>query len=178
MGETTLEKALGCFPRDREEELRGLDVAHCQFLFRFGASQTSESSKSDLENGDHDGSVDSEEEEERPPPSPHKGSTPEQKDSDSCQGTGAGSASLGLQGSQQHSHTASSPGQSPVPPGQGKRECQGSLCASGVSGSCSPCVRQPHRENPRERVPAMAGLGMRRALRSPCTQAIPWFCVP
>ncbi|XP_068045395.1 serine/threonine-protein phosphatase 6 regulatory subunit 2 [Anomalospiza imberbis] len=55
---------------------------------RFGASQTSESSKSDLENGDHDGSVDSEEEEERPPPSPHKGSTPEQKDSDSCQGAG------------------------------------------------------------------------------------------
>ncbi|XP_033367590.1 serine/threonine-protein phosphatase 6 regulatory subunit 2, partial [Parus major] len=36
---------------------------------RFGASQTSESSRSDLENGDHDGSVDSEEEEEqRPPP--------------------------------------------------------------------------------------------------------------
>ncbi|XP_054150053.1 serine/threonine-protein phosphatase 6 regulatory subunit 2 [Melozone crissalis] len=56
---------------------------------RFGASQTSESSKSDLENGDHDGSVDSEEEEERPPPpSPHKGSAPEQKDSDSCQGAG------------------------------------------------------------------------------------------
>ncbi|XP_041261504.1 serine/threonine-protein phosphatase 6 regulatory subunit 2 [Onychostruthus taczanowskii] len=55
---------------------------------RFGASQTSESSKSDLENGDHDGSVDSEEEEERPPPSPRKGSTPEQKDSDSCQGAG------------------------------------------------------------------------------------------
>ncbi|XP_071274532.1 serine/threonine-protein phosphatase 6 regulatory subunit 2 isoform X4 [Agelaius tricolor] len=59
---------------------------------RFGASQTSESSKSDLENGDHDGSVDSEEEEERPPPpSPHKGSTPEQKDSDSCQASTAAS---------------------------------------------------------------------------------------
>ncbi|KAF2982535.1 hypothetical protein EK904_006849 [Melospiza melodia maxima] len=73
--------------RDREEELRDPGVAHSQFPFRFGASQTSESSKSDLENGDHDGSVDSEEEEERPPPpSPHKGSTPEQKDSDSCQG--------------------------------------------------------------------------------------------
>ncbi|NXA80747.1 PP6R2 phosphatase, partial [Thryothorus ludovicianus] len=56
---------------------------------RFGASQTSESSKSDLENGDHDGSVDSEEEEEQPPPpSPHKGSTPERKDSDSSQGPG------------------------------------------------------------------------------------------
>ncbi|KAL9854699.1 LOW QUALITY PROTEIN: serine/threonine-protein phosphatase 6 regulatory subunit 2 [Geothlypis trichas] len=56
---------------------------------RFGASQTSESSRSDLENGDHDGSVDSEEEEERPPPpSPHKGSAPEQKDPDSCQGAG------------------------------------------------------------------------------------------
>ncbi|RMB90247.1 hypothetical protein DUI87_33383 [Hirundo rustica rustica] len=58
---------------------------------RFGASQTSESSKSDLENGDHDGSVDSEEEEERPPPpSPHKGGTAERKDSDSSQGAGAG----------------------------------------------------------------------------------------
>ncbi|NXH63988.1 PP6R2 phosphatase, partial [Rhabdornis inornatus] len=56
---------------------------------RFGASQTSESSKSDLENGDHDGSVDSEEEEEQPPPpSPHKGGTPERKDSDSSQGAG------------------------------------------------------------------------------------------
>ncbi|NWV29392.1 PP6R2 phosphatase, partial [Origma solitaria] len=56
---------------------------------RFGASQTSESPKSDLENGDHDGSVDSEEEEEQqPPPSPNKGSTPEQKDSDSSQGAG------------------------------------------------------------------------------------------
>lgn len=57
---------------------------------RFGASQTSESSKSDLENGDHDGSVDSEEEEEQPPPpSPHKGGTPERKDTDSsCQGAG------------------------------------------------------------------------------------------
>ncbi|NXX32366.1 PP6R2 phosphatase, partial [Nicator chloris] len=56
---------------------------------RFGASQTSESSKSDLENGDHDGSVDSEEEEERaPPPSPHKGGTPERKEADSSQGPG------------------------------------------------------------------------------------------
>ncbi|NXC07284.1 PP6R2 phosphatase, partial [Orthonyx spaldingii] len=57
---------------------------------RFGASQTSESSKSDLENGDHDGSVDSDEEEEQqpPPPSPNKGSAPEQKDSDSSQGAG------------------------------------------------------------------------------------------
>ncbi|NWH84391.1 PP6R2 phosphatase, partial [Aegithalos caudatus] len=54
---------------------------------RFGASQTSESSKSDLENGDHDGSVDSEEEEEPPPPSPHKGNTPERKDSEPSQGT-------------------------------------------------------------------------------------------
>ncbi|NWU32842.1 PP6R2 phosphatase, partial [Hylia prasina] len=52
---------------------------------RFGASQTSESSKSDLENGDHDGSVDSEEEEE---PSPHKGSTPERKDPEPSQGAG------------------------------------------------------------------------------------------
>ncbi|XP_066175050.1 serine/threonine-protein phosphatase 6 regulatory subunit 2 isoform X5 [Sylvia atricapilla] len=56
---------------------------------RFGASQTSESSKSDLENGDHDGSVDSEEEEEQlPPPSPHKGSTPERKDTEPSQGAG------------------------------------------------------------------------------------------
>ncbi|XP_014746267.1 PREDICTED: serine/threonine-protein phosphatase 6 regulatory subunit 2 isoform X2 [Sturnus vulgaris] len=56
---------------------------------RFGASQTSESSKSDLENGDHDGSVDSEEEEEQPPPpSPHKGGTAERKDADSSQGAG------------------------------------------------------------------------------------------
>ncbi|NXR72075.1 PP6R2 phosphatase, partial [Pycnonotus jocosus] len=56
---------------------------------RFGASQTSESSKSDLENGDHDGSVDSEEEEEQPPPpSPHKGGTPERKDSEPSQGAG------------------------------------------------------------------------------------------
>ncbi|NXB58287.1 PP6R2 phosphatase, partial [Struthidea cinerea] len=57
---------------------------------RFGASQTSESSKSDLENGDHDGSVDSEEEEEQqlPPASPNKGSTAEQKDSESSQGAG------------------------------------------------------------------------------------------
>ncbi|TRZ11930.1 hypothetical protein HGM15179_015171 [Zosterops borbonicus] len=56
---------------------------------RFGASQTSESSKSDLENGDHDGSVDSEEEEEQPPPpSPHKGSTPDRKDTEPSQGAG------------------------------------------------------------------------------------------
>ncbi|NXH29759.1 PP6R2 phosphatase, partial [Myiagra hebetior] len=57
---------------------------------RFGASQTSESSKSDLENGDHDGSVDSEEEEEQqpPPPSPNKGSTAEQKDPEPSQGAG------------------------------------------------------------------------------------------
>ncbi|KAM4901971.1 serine/threonine-protein phosphatase 6 regulatory subunit 2 isoform 4-T4 [Sylvia borin] len=57
---------------------------------RFGASQTSESSKSDLENGDHDGSVDSEEEEEQPPPpSPHKGSTPEKKDTEPSQASTA-----------------------------------------------------------------------------------------
>ncbi|XP_066175048.1 serine/threonine-protein phosphatase 6 regulatory subunit 2 isoform X4 [Sylvia atricapilla] len=57
---------------------------------RFGASQTSESSKSDLENGDHDGSVDSEEEEEQlPPPSPHKGSTPERKDTEPSQASAA-----------------------------------------------------------------------------------------
>ncbi|NWQ95390.1 PP6R2 phosphatase, partial [Burhinus bistriatus] len=62
---------------------------------RFGASQTSESSsKSDLENGDHDGSVDSEEEEEteqQPPPSSannNKNSISEQKDSDSSEGSG------------------------------------------------------------------------------------------
>ncbi|XP_071590382.1 serine/threonine-protein phosphatase 6 regulatory subunit 2 isoform X2 [Heliangelus exortis] len=60
---------------------------------RFGASQTSESSsKSDLENGDHDGSVDSEEEEETeqqpPPSSASKSNTPEQKDSDSSEGAG------------------------------------------------------------------------------------------
>ncbi|NXI33666.1 PP6R2 phosphatase, partial [Sterrhoptilus dennistouni] len=56
---------------------------------RFGASQTSESSKSDLENGDHDGSVDSEEEEEQPPPpSPHKGSAPDRKDTEPSQGAG------------------------------------------------------------------------------------------
>ncbi|NXP73674.1 PP6R2 phosphatase, partial [Ramphastos sulfuratus] len=54
---------------------------------RFGASQTSESSsKSDLENGDHDGSVDSEEEEteQQPPPSSAtttKSNVSEQKDS-------------------------------------------------------------------------------------------------
>ncbi|KAM6385867.1 serine/threonine-protein phosphatase 6 regulatory subunit 2 isoform 4-T7 [Alca torda] len=62
---------------------------------RFGASQTSESSsKSDLENGDHDGSVDSEEEEEteqQPPPSSAnttKNNVSEQKDSDSSEGAG------------------------------------------------------------------------------------------
>ncbi|XP_062348403.1 serine/threonine-protein phosphatase 6 regulatory subunit 2 isoform X3 [Cinclus cinclus] len=56
---------------------------------RFGTTQASESSKSDLENGDHDGSVDSEEEEEQQPlPSLHKGGTPERKESDSSQGTG------------------------------------------------------------------------------------------
>ncbi|XP_075285143.1 serine/threonine-protein phosphatase 6 regulatory subunit 2 isoform X1 [Opisthocomus hoazin] len=61
---------------------------------RFGASQTSESSsKSDLENGDHDGSVDSEEEEEAeqqpPPPSANnKNNVSEQKDSDSSEGSG------------------------------------------------------------------------------------------
>lgn len=73
-------------------------VAHSQFPLRFGASQTSESSKSDLENGDHDGSVDSEEEEEQqpPPPSPNKGSTAEQKDSESSQGTGFAGAQPGI----------------------------------------------------------------------------------
>ncbi|NXM31455.1 PP6R2 phosphatase, partial [Oxyruncus cristatus] len=62
---------------------------------RFGASQTSEgSSKSDLENGDHDGSVDSEEEEEPeqqpPPPSANspKSNISEQKDSDTSEGAG------------------------------------------------------------------------------------------
>ncbi|NXG04546.1 PP6R2 phosphatase, partial [Sakesphorus luctuosus] len=62
---------------------------------RFGASQTSEgSSKSDLENGDHDGSVDSEEEEEPeqqpPPPSANspKSSVAEQKDSETSEGSG------------------------------------------------------------------------------------------
>ncbi|KAM6292918.1 serine/threonine-protein phosphatase 6 regulatory subunit 2 [Porphyrio hochstetteri] len=62
---------------------------------RFGASQTSESSsKSDLENGDHDGSVDSEEEEEaeqQPPPSSansSKSNAPEQKDCDASEGSG------------------------------------------------------------------------------------------
>ncbi|NWX06268.1 PP6R2 phosphatase, partial [Caloenas nicobarica] len=62
---------------------------------RFGASQTSESSsKSDLENGDHDCSVDSEEEEEteqQPPPSSansNKNNVSEQKDSDSSEGSG------------------------------------------------------------------------------------------
>ncbi|NWU55042.1 PP6R2 phosphatase, partial [Dromas ardeola] len=62
---------------------------------RFGASQTSESSsKSDLENGDHDGSVDSEEEEEteqQPLPSSAnnaKNNISEQKDSDSSEGVG------------------------------------------------------------------------------------------
>ncbi|XP_069717313.1 serine/threonine-protein phosphatase 6 regulatory subunit 2 [Phaenicophaeus curvirostris] len=59
---------------------------------RFGASQTSESSsKSDLENGDHDGSVDSEEEEEteqQPPPSANNKSVSEQKGSESSEGSG------------------------------------------------------------------------------------------
>ncbi|NWW77676.1 PP6R2 phosphatase, partial [Climacteris rufus] len=55
---------------------------------RFGASQASESSKSDLENGDHEGSVDSEEEEEQPKPPPHKGSGPEQKESGTSEGAG------------------------------------------------------------------------------------------
>ncbi|XP_067387504.1 serine/threonine-protein phosphatase 6 regulatory subunit 2 isoform X2 [Emydura macquarii macquarii] len=62
---------------------------------RFGVSQTSESSsKSDLENGDHDGSVDSEEEEETeeqtPPPTENtnKNNPSEQKDSDSNEGSG------------------------------------------------------------------------------------------
>ncbi|XP_050180978.1 serine/threonine-protein phosphatase 6 regulatory subunit 2 [Myiozetetes cayanensis] len=60
---------------------------------RFGVSQTSEgSSKSDLENGDHDGSVDSEEEEEQQPPPPSanspKSNISEQKDSDTSEGAG------------------------------------------------------------------------------------------
>ncbi|XP_063998889.1 serine/threonine-protein phosphatase 6 regulatory subunit 2 isoform X2 [Pogoniulus pusillus] len=61
---------------------------------RFGASQTSESSsKSDLENGDHDGSVDSEEEEteQQPPPASAatKSNVSEQKDSSaSSEGSG------------------------------------------------------------------------------------------
>ncbi|NXU76085.1 PP6R2 phosphatase, partial [Oreotrochilus melanogaster] len=66
-------------------------LARQKILDKFGASQTSESSsKSDLENGDHDGSVDSEEEEETeqqpPPSSASKSNTPEQKDSDSSEG--------------------------------------------------------------------------------------------
>ncbi|XP_072216724.1 serine/threonine-protein phosphatase 6 regulatory subunit 2 [Excalfactoria chinensis] len=62
---------------------------------RFGASQASEgSSKSDLENGDHDGSVDSEEEEETEQQVPsssansNKSNTAEQKESDSSEGSG------------------------------------------------------------------------------------------
>uniref|UniRef100_A0A7M4EBZ6 Protein phosphatase 6 regulatory subunit 2 n=1 Tax=Crocodylus porosus TaxID=8502 RepID=A0A7M4EBZ6_CROPO len=62
---------------------------------RFGVSQTSESSsKSDLENGDHDGSVDSEEEEEaeeQTSPSTvnaNKSNTSEQKGTDSSEGEG------------------------------------------------------------------------------------------
>ncbi|TFK00884.1 cleft lip and palate transmembrane protein 1-like protein [Platysternon megacephalum] len=62
---------------------------------RFGVSQTSESSsKSDLENGDHDGGVDSEEEEEREEQTPpltentNKNNPSEQKDSDSTDGSG------------------------------------------------------------------------------------------
>ncbi|XP_074832609.1 serine/threonine-protein phosphatase 6 regulatory subunit 2 isoform X2 [Carettochelys insculpta] len=61
---------------------------------RFGASQTSESSsKSDLENGDHDGSVDSEEEETEEHTTPpmentNKNNASEQKDTDSTEGSG------------------------------------------------------------------------------------------
>nr|XP_005294614.1 serine/threonine-protein phosphatase 6 regulatory subunit 2 isoform X1 [Chrysemys picta bellii] len=62
---------------------------------RFGVSQTSESSsKSDLENGDHDGSVDSEEEEETEEQTTpltentNKNNPSEQKDSDSTEGSG------------------------------------------------------------------------------------------
>uniref|UniRef100_A0A803Y1L3 Protein phosphatase 6 regulatory subunit 2 n=1 Tax=Meleagris gallopavo TaxID=9103 RepID=A0A803Y1L3_MELGA len=62
---------------------------------RFGASQASESSsKSDLENGDHDGSVDSEEEEETEQQVPsssansNKSNAAEQKESDSSEGSG------------------------------------------------------------------------------------------
>ncbi|NXN99255.1 PP6R2 phosphatase, partial [Rhinopomastus cyanomelas] len=63
---------------------------------RFGASQTSESSsKSDLENGDHDGSVDSDEEaapqqQQPPPPSANssKSSALEQKGSEPSEGSG------------------------------------------------------------------------------------------
>uniref|UniRef100_A0A8C8RLU7 Protein phosphatase 6 regulatory subunit 2 n=1 Tax=Pelusios castaneus TaxID=367368 RepID=A0A8C8RLU7_9SAUR len=62
---------------------------------RFGVSQTSESSsKSDLENGDHDGSVDSEEDEETEeqsiPPTEitNKNNSSEHKDSDSTEGSG------------------------------------------------------------------------------------------
>ncbi|OXB70202.1 UNVERIFIED_CONTAM: hypothetical protein H355_008863, partial [Colinus virginianus] len=61
---------------------------------RFGASQASESSsKSDLENGDHDGSVDSEEEEETEQQVPsssansNKSSAAEQKESNSSEGS-------------------------------------------------------------------------------------------
>lgn len=62
---------------------------------RFGASQASESSsKSDLENGDHDGSVDSEEEEETEQQVPsssansNKSNAAEQKEPDSSEGSG------------------------------------------------------------------------------------------
>ncbi|XP_019365253.1 PREDICTED: serine/threonine-protein phosphatase 6 regulatory subunit 2 isoform X2 [Gavialis gangeticus] len=62
---------------------------------RFGVSQTSESSsKSDLENGDHDGSVDSEEEEEAeeqtspPTVNANKSNASEQKSTDSSEGSG------------------------------------------------------------------------------------------
>ncbi|XP_075780427.1 serine/threonine-protein phosphatase 6 regulatory subunit 2 isoform X2 [Pelodiscus sinensis] len=61
---------------------------------RFGVSQTSESSsKSDLENGDHDGSVDSEEEETDehttpPTENTNKNNPSEQKDSDATEGSG------------------------------------------------------------------------------------------
>lgn len=141
-----------------------MGMAHSQFPFRFGASQTSESSKSDLENGDHDGSVDSEEEEEQPPPpSPHKGSTPDRKDTEPSQGTT--SSALGSAGSgHSSSHTASSlqSAQSLQPRGNG----------NGVSGSCSPApeqpsVRQPHRENPRERIPARGRAWDERSFKIP-----------
>lgn len=61
---------------------------------RFGVSQTSESSsKSDLENGDHDGSMDSEEEETDehttpPTENTNKNNPSEQKDSDATEGSG------------------------------------------------------------------------------------------
>lgn len=95
-------------PGGRGEQARGEPAAPRAFLIlssacRFGASQTSESSsKSDLENGDHDGSVDSEEEEEteqQPPPSSansNKNNISEQKDSDSSEGKELKPASIPL----------------------------------------------------------------------------------